>query len=872
MPMVDIDWLKEHVETPADLSVEQLSQDLVKVGLETETIHRSSVRGPLVVGKIIDHTPEPQKNGKTINWCHIDVGDKYNDTDEQGNKVPRGIICGAPNVRTGMLAVVALPGAELPGGFKIAVRKTYGHVSEGMCCAESEIGLSDAHNGIIDLEHQGFSAEEVEEIKPGEDAIHLLHLDIPILEINITPDRGYAFSYRGVAREYHHSTGEPYTDPVPILTRRAPEVKPGHMGDVPAAVEDSNPIHGNIGCDHYYLRVVRGFNPSAPTPNWMRRRLVRAGVRPHSLAVDVTNYVMLDVGQPMHAYDLDKVVPPIVVRRAGEGEKMTTLDGIERTLSHEDLVISDSPNGQRASRILGLAGDMGGQYGEITSETKNILIETAHFDPVTIARTARRHKLPTEASHRFERGTDTQMQAAAAQDAIEYLTRYGQGTASDNPTNIDTTVAPAPITFKTDWVKRLANLDCTPDEIASILTDIGCDVAGGGNGSFSVTPPTWRPDLRIPADLVEEVARIVGYDKIPVEIPKAPVKNTGLTLNQKRGRRVTDTLAQSGLVETISYPFIGSADFDAFRIDPSKIGSELVEITNPLAGDRPYMRTHVLYTLALTAQRNIRRGMENVQIYEIGHSFKARPNAPVIPALPGAHKPTAEQLKVLEEGLPDQPLQAAGILTGDAVNPGWYKDSRPIDWSDALARVNRIAGVLGAHLTFTALSDATNLPSDFVAASWHPGRTAVVSTDDGTYVGVAGELHPEVNKNLGFPDHSSAFEIDLTALFAALDTTPLKAKILSTFPPVREDLAFTVDESVTAAQLVAAIQEGAGADLESVRLFDVYRGKDLGEGKKSLAFSVVYRSASKTLKSSDAKQIRARVVASAAKLGAVLRV
>lgn len=871
MPMVDIDWLREHVQTPDNLTVEQLSQDLVKVGLETETIHRSSVTGPLVVGRIIDHTPEPQKNGKTINWCHIDVGEKYNDTDAQGNKVPRGIICGAPNVRTGMLAVVALPGAVLPGDFEIAVRKTYGHVSEGMCCSEAEIGLSDSHDGIIDLERQGFSEAEVAELKPGDDAIHLLHLDVPILEINITPDRGYAFSYRGVAREYHHSTGEPYTDPVPELTRTAPEAKPGHIGEVEAAIEDDNPIHGNVGCDHYYLRVVRGFNPSAETPNWMRRRLIRAGVRPRSLAVDVTNYVMLDLGQPMHAYDLDKVAPPIVVRRAGEGERLTTLDGKERILSHEDLVITDSPDGKRASRVLGLAGDMGGRYGEITPETRNILLESAHFDPVTIARTARRHKLPTEASHRFERGTDTQMQAAAAQDAVEYLTRYGKGVASDNPTNLDTTEAPKAINFRTDWVKRLANLDTSADDIAAILTDIGCVVAGGGNGSFSVTPPTWRPDLRIPADLVEEVARIVGYDNIPVRIPKAPVRNTGLTLDQKRQRRVTATLAESGLVETISYPFVGKADFEAFRIDQKAIAPHLVEITNPLAGDRPYMRTHVLHTLALTAQRNIRRGMENVQIYEIGHSFKARPGAPVIPALPGAVKPSDDQLRVLEEGLPDQPLQVAALLTGDAVNPGWYKESRPVDWSDAVARARRVGERLGAHLTLTALDAATNLPDDFVSASWHPGRTAILSMPDGTYVGVAGELHPAVSKNLGIPEHSSAFEIDLTALFSRLSTKPLKARILTTFPPVREDLAFAVDENVTAAQLMDAIREGAGDDLESLRLFDIYRGADLGEGKKSLAFSVVYRSRVKTLKSADAKEIRGRIVASCAKLGAILR-
>lgn len=517
--MVDIDWLKEHVSVPDDLTVQQLSQDLVRVGFETEAIHPSTVTGPVVVGRIVDFDKEPQSNGKTVSWCHIDVGDKYNDTDANGNKVPRGIICGAPNVAKNALVVVALPGAVLPGDFTIATRKTYGHVSEGMCCSPKEIGLSADNSGIIILTEQGFSKEEVEDIKPGDDALALLKLDRPILEINITPDRGYAFSYRGVAREYHHSTGRPYTDPIPALAKAAPKVARNHIGDVAAKIVDNNPIHGVIGCDHYYLRTVTGFDPKAQTPNWMRRRLVRAGVRTHSLAVDITNYVMLDLGQPLHAYDLDKVAQPIVVRRAKQGEKLTTLDGVSRTLSDEDLVITDSPDGKEGSRVLGLAGDMGGAFSEVTPTTKNVLIESAHFDQVTVARTARRHKLPTDASHRFERGVDYAMQAAAAQDAVNLLTRYGQGEASDNPTDLDTTKPRKPILFKADWVKRLANLDLPIDRISSILTDIGCVVAGGGNGVLSVTPPTWRPDLNIPPDLVEEVARIVGYDKIPVEIP-----------------------------------------------------------------------------------------------------------------------------------------------------------------------------------------------------------------------------------------------------------------------------------------------------------------------------------------------------------------
>ncbi|MCI1983732.1 MAG: phenylalanine--tRNA ligase subunit beta [Bifidobacteriaceae bacterium] len=873
MPIVDIDWLKEHVEVPEDLTVEQLAADLVRVGLEEEDIHTSSVTGPLVVGKIVDFTPEPQKNGKTINWCHVDVGEKYNATDENGNKVPRGIICGAPNVGLNELVVVALPGAVLPGDFEIASRKTYGHISDGMCCSERELGLSDEHNGIILLREQGYSEEEFAALELGQDAIHLLHLDRPTLEINITPDRGYAFSYRGVAREYHHSTGRPYVDPIPELLEKAP--KASEHGDVEVLIEDDNPIHGVPGADRYYARAIHGYNPAAHTPNWMRRRLTRAGMRPISLAVDVTNYLMLDLGQPMHAYDLDKINPPIVVRRAHEGEHLTTLDDKDRPLSTEDLLITDSPNGEKGSRIIGLAGVMGGLYGEITAETKNILVECAHFDQVTIARTARRHKLPSEASRRFERGVDTAMQPGAAQAAVELLSRYGSGEPSSNPTDVNATAAPEAISFKVTEVKRLADLDVSADQISDILTDIGCTVAGGGNGVMSVVPPTWRPDITMACDLVEEVARLVGYDEIPVTVPSAPVKDTGLTPDQQRQRWVANTLAESGLVETLSYPFVGDADYKAFGLDTAAMAARSVEITNPLGGDRPYLRTDLLHTLALTAQRNIRRGIDNVQIYEIGHVFHFDPAAPAVPALPGGVKPNPEQLAALDAGLPDQPLAVAGLLTGEAVTKGWYEDARAIDWSDAVSRVRRIGERLGIDLSFAAPKNYGELPETFESATWHPGRTALVSLPDGTWIGVAGELHPQVSENLGIPAHSAAFELNLTALFNGLSDQPLQAKPISTFPPVKQDLAFSVDESVTSAQLEATIAEAAGDVLESIQLFDVFHGSAdndaLGAGKKSLAYAVVFRSPSKTLTAEDSEAIRASIVDKAQVLGAQLR-
>ena len=753
MPMVDIDWLKDHVEVPEGLTYEQLAKDLVKVGLEEEEIHTSQVTGPIVVGYVVDATPEPQKNGKIINWCHVDVGDEYNETDENGNKVPRGIICGAPNMAAGEKVVVTLPGAVLPGDFKIEPRKTYGHISNGMCASERELGLGDNHDGIILLRKYGFTPEEYEKLQPGDDAMHLLHLDQPLLEINITPDRGYAFSYRGVAREYHHSTGAVYTDPATALGKKAPVTQglpEGVKSDIEVIVDDKNPIHGVVGCDRYYARAVRGFDPASHTPNWMRRRLIRAGMRSISLAVDVTNYVMLDLGQPMHAYDLDKIEGPIVVRRANEGEKLTTLDGKDHDLSVEDLLITDSPNGERGSRVLGIAGVMGGLYGEVTAETKNILLESAHFDQVSIARSARRHKIPSEASRRFERGVDDQLQPAAAQMAAELLVKYGNGEPSEHPTDYNTVCNRRPILFKASEVARVAGLDTDVNTISDILTDIGCTVAGGGTKKVSV------------------------------------------------------------------------------------------EIANPLAGDRPFLRRDIIPTLAQTVQRNLRRGVENVSLYEIGHVYLWDPNAPAIPALPGAVKPTDEQLAALDAGLPDQPMHVAGILTGNAVDS------------------------IGAKLTLDQPK------AEDVPAQWHPGRAARVMAGD-TFVGMVGELHPHVNEALGFPAHSAAFELNLTALFATLSGKPVQAKPISTFPPVKQDLAFTVSTDVTAAELEKTIVEAAGNSLESIDLFDVYTGDQLGEGLKSLAYAVTFRAEDKTLTSEDSEAIRKRIVDAAAKLGAQLR-
>ena len=404
MPLVPTQWLAEHVEIPEGLTAQELAAALVKVGLEEETIHSAEVTGPVVVGKVLARSPEKQKNGKVVNYCRVDVGE-HNDapgTGKEPSDLPsRGIICGAHNFDVGDYVVVSLPGAVLPGGFAISARKTYGHLSDGMICSALELGLGEDHDGIIVLAAAG-DDEAVKELPGvGCDVLPYLGIGGETLEINITPDRGYCFSMRGVAREYHHSTGAAFTDRGLPESRqnfldpaeKADSIPSGTENGFAVEVRDESPIHGNVGCDRFVTRIVRGIDPKAESPKWLRDRLTAAGMRPISLAVDATNYVMLDLGQPLHAYDLDKMRGPIVVRRARAGERHTTLDDVERTLDPEDLLITDDA----AERVLGIAGVMGGADTEITDETVNVLIEAAHFDPVSIARSARRHKLASEA-------------------------------------------------------------------------------------------------------------------------------------------------------------------------------------------------------------------------------------------------------------------------------------------------------------------------------------------------------------------------------------------------------------------------------------------------------------------------------------------
>ncbi|MFN8076372.1 MAG: phenylalanine--tRNA ligase subunit beta [Kineosporiaceae bacterium] len=835
-----LSWLGEYVALPDGVTGEQVAAALVRVGLEEEAIHGSAVTGPLVVGRVLAFDEEPQKNGKTIRWCQVDVG-AHGVPLEGGGFGPRGIVCGAHNFLVDDLVVVALPGAVLPGGFAIASRKTYGHVSDGMICSARELGLGEDHSGIIRLGEWGVDAPV------GTDALELLGLGEQTVEVNVTPDRGYAFSLRGVAREYAHATGATFTDPAAV--------------DAPAAdrdgfavrLEDESPVRGREGCDHYVARIVRGVAASAPSPRWMQRRLEQAGMRPISLAVDVTNYVMLAVGQPLHAFDLQAMRGAVVVRRARAGERLRTLDDVDRTLDPEDLLITDDDG----RRVLALAGVMGGASTEVGPQTTDVLLEAAHFDPVSVARTARRHKLSTEASRRFERGVDVDLAARAAELAVRLLLEHGGGSAGP-VTDVDHRDEPATVTMPVRTPSRLVGAKYSDEEVVATLREIGCDVEQDGD-LLHVRPPSWRPDLTAPEDLVEEVARLRGYDRIPSVLPVAP-PGRGLTREQRARRSVARALAEHGLVEVLTYPFVASSLHDALGLPADDARRRAVRLANPLSDEQPELRTWLLPGLLEAVRRNVGRGQVDLALFEVGLVARPAPEPTTAARLPVGQRPSDEALQALRDAVPAQPRRVAIAFTGQRELPGWAGHGRAADWADAVDAALHVARTLGVEPQVSADDHAP----------WHPGRCARLEVD-GVLVGHAGELHPKVLAALGLPPRTSGAELDLDALIAAAPDRVVATPV-RTFPVAKEDVALVVDAATPAGVVADALRAGGGQLLEDVRLFDVYQGSQVGEGRKSLAFALRLRAEDRTLTAAESAQVRDAAVAEAGRrVAAVLR-
>jgi phenylalanyl-tRNA synthetase beta chain len=826
---VPLSWLREVAGLPADVSTAAVADRLTMLGLKLDVLHEVGVTGPLVVGQVIQREPETHRNGKTINWCRVDVGAEHNDADGG-----RGIVCGAHNFEAGDLVVVALPGAVLPGDFVITARKTYGHLSDGMICSARELALGEDSTGIVVL--------DADEAKPGDDAAELLSLRDEVLELEITTDRGYALSMRGVAREAALGFDLPYADPVAAIVP-------------PSADEPAWPVEvsDTAACPVFCALTVTGIDPAAPSPRWLARRVELAGMRSVSLVVDVTNYVMLELGQPIHAYDRDTLDGPIGVRRARTGETLRTLDGVQRRLEPGDLLITD------ARGPIGMAGVMGGAATEISDATSGVVIEAACFDAVTISRTARRHRLLSEASKRFERGVDPALAPAAATRVAQLLVELAGGRLEPGMTLAGTPPDPAGIALAAELPARVSGLAVDSPDVVAALEAVGCTVAPGE--PLQVTPPSWRPDLRDPYDLVEEVTRVVGYDRVPSVLPTAP-PGRGLTTAQRLRRRIGHALAGAGFTEILTYPFVGPADLDRLGIPPDDLRRHALRVANPLSAEQPLLHTTLLPGLLTVLARNVGRGHSSAALSLLGPVFL--PGSGELPPapLPGVDaRPDDSELAALDAALPAQPRHLALVLAGERAPGGWWGPPRPVLWADAVEAVQVVAGA--AHVPLTVSAGAV-MP-------WHPGRCAEMRLADDTVLGHAGELHPSVCAAFGVPPRTVAAEIDLDALVAAAPPG-VTAPRFSTQPVAKEDLALVVEESVPAADVAAAVRAGIGAWCESLRLFDVYRGHPVPAGHKSLAFSLRLRAPDRTLTEDDLAELRARAVQAAfAATGATLR-
>ncbi|RKN38157.1 phenylalanine--tRNA ligase subunit beta [Streptomyces hoynatensis] len=835
-----LSWLREYVDLPAGETGRDVAAKLISAGLEVETVERlgADLTGPLVVGQVLAFE-ELTGFKKPIRYCQVDVG-KANGTGE-----PQNIICGATNFLVGDKVVVVLPGAVLPGGFAISARKTYGHVSEGMICSARELGIGDDHDGILVLppEHE-----------VGTDAVELLELVDEVLDIAVTSDRGDCLSLRGIARETAIAYGLPLRDPALL--------------DVPEPNGEGHPVRvDDPGCDRFTARTVRDVRPEAHSPIWLKRRLQKAGMRPISLAVDITNYVMLETGQPLHAYDRSRLSGPLGVRRARQGEELTTLDGVKRVLDAGDLVIIDG-NGP-----VGLAGVMGGADTEIADAveapsplgqaqgTTEIVLEAAHFDPVSIARTARRHKLSTEASRRFERGVDPQAAAAAAQRAVDLLVLLAGGTADPGVTQLGRDGGPRSITMKADHPDRVAGVAYGWETVVRRLREVGCTVTG--TDVLTVTVPSWRQDLAEPNDLAEEVIRLEGYENLPSTLPR-PSAGRGLTERQRLHRRVGRALAGAGYVEAPTYPFLGPAQLDALQVPGDDPRRRTVRLVNPISDEEPALRTTLLPGLLEALRRNVGRGGQDLALFETGLVFLPTGEEPSPVRLPVTGRPSPEELARLDAALPRQPRRVAVVMAGAREPSGWWGRGRPAGWADAVEAARTVAREAGVELTVEAGR----------YAPWHPGRCAAlyaVVRGEKRPVGHAGELHPRVVKALGLPERTCAMEADLDLITEA-GTGPVAAPQVSTFPVATQDVALLVDGQVPAADVAAALRSGAGELLESLRLFDVFTGEQVGAGRKSLAYTLRFRAQDRTLTSEEVTAAREAAVAAAAeRTGATLR-
>jgi phenylalanyl-tRNA synthetase beta chain len=874
--IIPLSWVLEYAPLPEPVDAREIARRLTGIGLEIESVEEvgHDISG-VVVARVLD-IEELTGHRKPIRYCRVAAGAAGGSggSSPQANTEERHVICGAVNFSVGDLVPLAVPGAVLPGGFEIGASERYGRVSDGMICSTAELALGDDHTGILVLPPDA---------PLGADFVAYAGLRDVVLDVNVTPDKGHALSVRGMARELASAFGVTYTDPADTGLPEWASEKGEPRAVYPATIADPT------ACDRFALREARGIDPGRPTPIGMRVRLARADTRSVSLAVDVTNYLMIELGQPLHAFDRSRLNGPIVVRRARAGERLETLDHVVRDLDPDDILITDS------SGPISMAGTMGGLATEVSELSTDVVIEAAHFSAPGTARMSRRHRLFSQASARFERGVDYELPLRASAKAAALLAELGGGSAVHGYTLAAEPIPAVTIEMRADHPGRVAGLMYDEQTVIARLREVGCEVSQSGQGSdgvgvLTVTPPSWRPDLRDPNDLAEEVIRFEGYDKVGVAMPRA-IAGKGRTAAQRLRRSIGQALAGAGYTEVISGAFSSVADFDRMLLpedDPRRLA---VRIANPLRDEEPLLRTTLLPGLFEVAGRNAGRGFPDLSLFEIGNVARnnrgaragqaatgnGRPTTGaergVAPILAVDRGPTAAEIAELEQALPDQPRMVAVLLVGNREPAGWWGAGREANFHDA---VEAARTVLHTSRVPYRLAPGSREP-------WHPGRCAEIVLEPGEVtgagqtgkrvsIGYAGELHPRVIEAFRLAPRTCAAELDLSAIErVAAGIPPIQAPEISAYPVASQDVSLVVSQDVLAADLEAALVAGAeragtAARLEDVRLFDVYTGEQVGEGRKSLAYTLRFRAADRTLTDDEVAVVRDAAVASAVRL------
>jgi phenylalanyl-tRNA synthetase beta chain len=787
---VTYNWLKEFVDF--DLSPEDLADVLTMLGLEVEGMEKQGCgMDDVVVARVEEKQQHP--NADKLSLCRVNNGAEILD-----------VVCGAHNFQQGDTVALAQIGAILPGDFKIKRSKIRGEESCGMLCSEKELGLAVESAGIMVLQPG---------LTPGTPVFEALGLKDTMLEIGLTPNRADCLSVAGIAREIAAKLGK---------SVRYPEMEISEGADAAAATIGVTIDDADL-CPRYAARYISGCR-IAPSPEWLVKRLNAVGMRSISNVVDVTNLVMMELGHPLHAFDCEQLEGHrIVVRRAGEGELFTTLDGQERSLTADDLVICD------AVRPVALAGVMGGLNSEISDTTTNILLESAWFKPAAIRRTSKRLGLHTESSHRFERGADIGMVARALARASSLIAQLSGGTVAKGVLDVypgKTTLSA--ITLRPERVSSLLGIELSKQEITGILVRLECNVRETVEGALEVIPPTYRIDLEREIDLVEEVARMKGFDAIPTTMPIARVVSDRPTLHQRMERTVRDILVAHGMNEIINFSFISPDAADKLLLPVDDIRRMAIKLANPLIAEQSIMRTSLLPGVLETVARNLSFRTMDLKLFEIRRRYL----------------PTTEEM-------PSEPLCIAGALTGSRVNSGWSSSRDAVDFYD-------VKGILENLLELIHIK-GVKWVADTPESYYHPGKSCSIMVGR-DLIGSFGEIHPTVQENFEIEKPVFAFELDFAKL-VKLSSQKLSIKAPSRFPDSTRDVALLVADELPADKILECINAVKDQEIEQVEIFDVYRGAGIDEGFKSIAIRIRYRSYERTLTDDEIGGIHGKVIA-----------